>query len=95
MRTYELMLILNPQLEEEAIEATLQKVESIVTTGNGEILNVNKWGKRRLAYEINDNTDGFYVVIDLKAENEVTFELERILKITGEVLRHLLIRKGE
>lgn len=93
MRTYELMLLLSPELEEEAVEALLARTTEIVTSRNGEITNIDKWGKRRLAYEVQDHTEGFYVVIKFKADNEATTEVDRVLKITEEVLRFLLVRK--
>lgn len=92
MRTYELMLLLDPQLEEENLDALVERTTGIITATNGEILEVNKLGKRRLAYEVEGNTEGFYVVIDIKADNEATTEVERVLKITEEVLRFLLVR---
>ncbi len=95
MRAYELMLIVNPNLDEEATEAVIEKAQGLITQGGGEITNVNKWGKRRLAYEIQGNTDGFYVVIDFNADNETTTEVDRVLKITEEVVRFLLVRKEE
>ncbi|HOB08311.1 MAG: 30S ribosomal protein S6 [Limnochordia bacterium] len=93
MRAYELMLLLNPELEEEALEAVIQKTTDIVTSRNGEIENIDRWGKRKLAYEVKDYTEGFYVVIRFKADNEATTEVDRVLKITEEVLRFLLVRK--
>lgn len=95
MRTYELMLLLSPELEEEAVEALLARTTEIVTSRNGEITNIDKWGKRRLAYEVQDHTEGFYVVIKFKADNEATTEVDRVLKITEEVLRFLLVRTGK
>ncbi len=95
MRAYELMLIVNPNLDEEATEAVIEKAQGLITQGGGEVANVNKWGKRRLAYEIQGNTDGFYVVIDFNADNETTTEVDRVLKITEEVVRFLLVRKEE
>jgi len=95
VRAYELMLLLNPQLEEEAIEAVIKKTTDIVTSRNGEIENIDRWGKRRLAYEVQDHTEGFYVVIRFKADNEATTEVDRVLKITEEVLRFLLVRKDK
>jgi len=92
VRAYELMLLLNPQLEEEAVEAVIQKTTEIVTSRNGEIENIDRWGKRKLAYEVQDLTEGFYVVIRFKADNEATTEVDRVLKITEEVLRFLLVR---
>lgn len=93
MRAYEVMLLLNPELEEEALEAVIQKTTDIVTSRNGEIENIDRWGKRKLAYEVKDYAEGFYVVIRFKADNEATTEVDRVLKITEEVLRFLLVRK--
>jgi len=59
----------------------------------GEVEKVDQWGKRRFAYEIKNYTEGFYVVIDFKAESGATSEVERILKITDEVVRYLLVRR--
>ena len=70
-------------------------IKSLIEGIGGEIEKVDKWGKRRFAYEINDNTEGFYVVIDFKAESGATSEVERILKITDEVVRYLLVRKDQ
>jgi small subunit ribosomal protein S6 len=95
VRTYELMLLLSPELEEEAVEALLARTTEIVTSRNGEITNIDKWGKRRLAYEVQDHTEGFYVVIKFKADNEATTEVDRVLKITEEVLRFLLVRTDQ
>ncbi|NLM69108.1 MAG: 30S ribosomal protein S6 [Firmicutes bacterium] len=95
MRTYELMLLLSPELEEEAVDALIARTTEIVTSRNGEIENIDKWGKRRLAYEVQDHTEGFYVVITFKADNEATTEVDRVLKITEEVLRFLLVRTGK
>lgn len=92
MRSYELMVLLNPNLDEEAINAVTQRVNDIVSANNGAIDGVDKWGKRKLAYEIEDNTEGFYVVIKFKADNEAIAEVDRVLKITDGVLRFLLVR---
>ena len=70
MRAYELMLLLNPELEEEAVEALIEKTTEIIKVRNGEIENIDQWGKRKLAYEVQDHTEGFYVVIRFKADNE-------------------------
>ncbi len=95
MRSYEMMMILRSTLDETAIEGVLEKISAIITSRNGEIAKVEKWGKRRLAYEVNENTDGFYVVMDFKAGNDATTEVDRVLKITDEVVRFLLVRKEE
>ncbi len=95
MRAYELMLIVNPDLEEEATDAVIERTSNLIQRGGGEVTNINKWGKRRLAYEIRGNTEGFYVVIDFNADDETTTEVERVLKITEEVVRFLLVRKND
>ncbi len=95
MRAYELMLIVNPALEEEATDAVIERTSNLIQRGGGEVTNINKWGKRRLAYEIRGNTEGFYVVIDFNADDETTTEVERVLKITEEVVRFLLVRKND
>lgn len=95
MRAYEMMLIYSPQLDEEALNAAIERTTTLIANNSGEIEKVDIWGKRRFAYEINDQTDGFYVVIDFKAESGATSEVERILKITEEVVRYLLVRREE
>ena len=95
MRTYELMLTINPEIETENIDIIVERISGIITNQNGEVVNVDKWGKRKLAYEVNGNTEGFYVVIVFKADNEAITEIDRVLKITEEVLRFLLVRRDK
>ncbi|NLJ80420.1 MAG: 30S ribosomal protein S6 [Firmicutes bacterium] len=95
MRAYELMVIYAPNLDEEGLEAQIDRTKELIVNIGGEIEKVDTWGKRRFAYEINDNTEGFYVVIDFKAEGGTTSEVERILKITDEVVRYLLVRRNK
>ncbi|MGI6673850.1 MAG: 30S ribosomal protein S6 [Limnochordia bacterium] len=93
MRAYELMVIYSSRLDEEGLNAQIEKTKDLIVGVGGEIEKVDLWGRRRFAYEINDNTEGFYVVIDFKAESGATSEVERILKITDEVVRYLLVRR--
>ena len=95
MRNYELMVIYVPQLDEEGLDAQIERTTDLIASVGGEVEKVDKWGKRRFAFEIKDNTEGFYVVIDFKAESGATSEVERILKITAEVVRYLLVRMDE
>lgn len=95
MRPYEVMYILDPQLDEEAIGALVERFEKIVTDGGGEIEKTDRWGKRRLAYEIDDRTEGFYVVMNFRSESAPAKELERVMKISDGVIRHLLVRREE
>jgi small subunit ribosomal protein S6 len=89
------MLVLNPNLEEEALDSRVGKVQELITDRGGEIVKTEKWGKRKLAYEIAEFTEGFYVVMTFQAESAVAAELERVLKITDDVIRHLLVRTDE
>lgn len=95
MRPYELMYILHPDLEEEAIEALVNRFRDLVTNEGGEVIKLDRWGKRRLAYEINRVRDGFYVVMKFKARTETADELNRVLKITDGVLRHIITREDQ
>ncbi|HHW55828.1 MAG: 30S ribosomal protein S6 [bacterium] len=92
MVAYELMVILNPELSEEETEGTLQRLQDIIREGEGEVSNLDKWGKRRLAYEVKKFREGYYAVLNFKAAPAVAAELERIIKITDNIIRYLLIR---
>jgi len=91
MRKYEVMYILRPELEQEAIQAAVEKFQGIIQNG-GEITKHDVMGKRRLAYEINKIRDGIYVLVNFTATPEVVAELERILKISDEVIRYLITK---
>lgn len=95
MRAYEVMLLLKPELEEETRNALLERVNGIITSHNGLIENTNIWGKKRMAYEINNYREAVYVIIDFKADFATTSELERVLKLQDNVLRFMLVRKEE
>ena len=96
VRPYEIMLVLDPELDqEEAMEALLQRLQGVVTDGGGEITKKDPWGKRRLAYEVRGNTEGYYVVMNFRSESSVAQELERVVKLTDGVIRHLLVRLDE
>jgi len=88
-RDYELGLIINPEVSEEEIRAILDRIEQIVANFGGQIVKVNQWGRRRLAYPIERHRDGFYVFIDMILTPETVIELERTLKVSETVLRHM------
>jgi small subunit ribosomal protein S6 len=75
MRDYETMFILRPDLEEEAVEAVTTRFQGLITDGGGTVASVNKWGKRRLAYEIRGYGEGVYVIMEFSAEADVAREL--------------------
>jgi small subunit ribosomal protein S6 len=92
MNHYELMYIMVPTLEGEALEAVMTKVTTLIESVNGTITEVKKWGKRRLAYEINDIKEGFYVVVTFDADPSSITEIDRVLKLTEEILRFMITR---
>ncbi len=91
MNSYEVMFIVNVAKGEEVTEATLSKFVSIIEA-NAEIVDVAKWGKRRLAYPIQDMPEGFYTVVTFKSAPEFPSELERLMNIDESVMRSLVIR---
>lgn len=88
-RDYELALIISPEASEEETRAILDRVEQIVANHGGQIVRVNQWGRRRLAYPIERHRDGFYVFIDMILTPETVSELERTLKVSETVLRYM------
>src|SRR5579859_997469 len=92
-RDYELAFILNPEVSEEETRAILERVEQIVATYGGQIVKVNQWGRRRLAYPIERHRDGLYVFIDMILTPETVSELERMLKVSVIVLRQMTKRR--
>ena len=89
MRKYEVMYIIRPDIEQEAVQAAVEKFQGIISNG-GEITKHDVQGKRRLAYEIKKHRDGVYVLVNFNAEPAVVTELERIMKISDEVIRYLI-----
>ena len=92
MRAYELMVIIDPEVEERTVEPSLQKFLNVITNDGGTIEKVDIWGRRRLAYEINKKTEGIYAVIDLTAEPATVKELDRQLTLNESVMRTKVIR---
>ena len=94
VNAYEVMYIVKP-VEDEACEAVVAKFEKLITANGGNVEKTDRWGKRRLAYEIQDLNEGIYVLVTFQADAAAVKELDRVMKITDEVLRHMIIRKGE
>jgi small subunit ribosomal protein S6 len=92
-RDYELGFILNPEVSEEQSHAMLERVEQIVSNYDGQVVRVNQWGRRRLAYPIQHHRDGYYVFFDMTLTPETVLELDRTMKVSEEVLRHLIKRR--
>ena len=94
MREYEVMVIFDPDAESSAVDAVVARVTDLLTENGGEVQGTDAWGKRRLAYEIDHKTEGVYTLISFKSEPGVLTELERILSLTDEVIRHKVVRKA-
>ena len=92
MRSYELMVILDPDLEERSISPLIDSFLNVIRTGGGKVEKVDTWGRRRLSYEINKKSEGIYSVIDLKAKPEVVKELDRQLNLSESILRTKVLR---
>jgi small subunit ribosomal protein S6 len=89
------MLMLTPNLDDEAREAALEKVQSLITSVDGAVDNVDPWGKRKLAFEVDDLTEGDYTVVDFHATPDSIAEIDRVLRITDTVVRFMLIRRDD
>ena len=95
MHPYELMVILNPEVDDRTVQPTLEKFLGVVTAGGGSIDNVDVWGRRRLAYEIQKKSEGVYAVVNFTAEPATTLELERQLRLSESIMRTKVLRADE
>lgn len=86
------MLIVIPELDEEQVENTIGRFRTIIERTGGEAGEVNHWGRRKLAYEIDHRTDGFYAVMEFTAGERTLTELKRILRVSDDVLRHMVVK---
>jgi len=92
LRAYELIVIISPEIDEEEIPTTVEKINQFIIERGGSIAEVNQWGKRKLAYPIKHFVEGNYVLTQFTMEPRLTEELEASLGISEEILRHLLVR---
>ncbi|MEW5953074.1 MAG: 30S ribosomal protein S6 [Bacillota bacterium] len=95
MRLYEVVFVLRPELDEEAVAVLMEKFKNLIESRGGEITRLDKWGKRRLAYEINKVREGIYMLLHYKGEPAIAHELDRVIKITDGVLRFIIVREDE
>ena len=93
MRKYETIFILHPSLDEEAVKANIEKFQGVIENGGGKVENVDFWGKRKLAYEINKVNEGYYTLINFEANPELPKELDRVFRITDGVIRHIVVKQ--
>ena len=94
LNSYETLFVVDCSIGEDAVKATVEKFTAMIAE-NGTIESVDEWGKRRLAYPINDQNDGYYVLVNFKSEGEFPAELERVFGINEYILRSIVIRQVE
>ena len=95
MKKYELALVVSAKVEDEVREATVEKAKEAITSLGGQITNVDEWGKKQLAYEIQKMNEGFYYFIQFDAETDIPAQLEQRLRIMDNVLRYLVVKAEE
>ena len=95
MRDYEVLYIVRADLDDDKVQDAVKRVNTLIERSGGTIERTNLWGKRKLAYEVKHQKEGSYVLQDFKLDPDRVPELEAALKITEEVLRHLIVRKPE
>jgi len=94
-RHYEVMFIVDPRLEDQAIQQSLDRFTSIVTGRGGELTKVDHWGRRKLAFEIKHLNEGYYAIASFQAEPSAMDELDRVLRLADELVRHKITRPGK
>lgn len=92
LRKYEVIYIIRPDFDEEKYRAIVERYNTLIQDNGGEVLKVDPWGKRRLAYEINKIREGYYVLLEISCDTELPTELERNFKISDEIMRYLITR---
>ncbi|RCW64558.1 30S ribosomal protein S6 [Saliterribacillus persicus] len=95
MRNYEIMYIIRPDIEEDAQTALVERFNAYLSDNGAEIVKVDEKGKKRLAYEINDYRDGYYVLINFKGDEKAINEFDRQAKFSDDIIRHIAIREDD
>lgn len=95
MRSYEMMAILNPDLETEVHESSLKKIEKLIADNSGQLKSVDNWGKKRLAYEIKHVKEGNYSIFHFQGTAATVKEVDRVLKIDDNVVRFMIVKVPE
>src|SRR5690625_5413415 len=90
MRAYEILYVIRPNIEEDEKTALVERFDDLLTSNGAEIVESKEWGKRGLAYEINDFKDGFYHIIKVNDDGTATQEVERLAKISNDIIRHIV-----
>ncbi|PMC35561.1 30S ribosomal protein S6 [Bacillus sp. UMB0899] len=95
MRKYEVMYIIRPNIEDEAKKALVERFNNVLSDNGAEVAETKEWGKRRLAYEINDFRDGYYMLLQVSSESAAVQEFDRLAKISEDIIRHIVIKKED
>jgi small subunit ribosomal protein S6 len=95
MKKYEIMYIIRPNIEDEARKALVERFNNILSENGAELTEAKEWGKRRLAYEINDFRDGYYMLLQVNAAAEAVQEFDRLAKISEDMIRHIVLKKED
>ena len=95
MKAYELLFFVDPTLDAETRLAVMKRIDTTIAEGNGKVDNVDEWGKRKLAYEINGLTDGDYTLVNFHADPQIVAELDRVLRINDAVVRHMIVKRED
>lgn len=95
MKKYEIMYIIRPNIEDEAKKAVVERFNNVLTEKGAEVAEAKEWGKRRLAYEINDFRDGYYMLLNVNADAEAVQEFDRLAKISEDIIRHIVVRNEQ
>jgi len=95
MHEYELVVIIHPDLDDEAIDQAMGRIDGWIKDGGGKVDSIDKWGKRRLSYEIQKQNEGIYYLMNVSLMPESIAELERNLMILEPVMRHMIVAKND
>jgi small subunit ribosomal protein S6 len=95
MAQYELILVVQPEMEEEPLKALVEKVSQTIRDLGGQVVQVDTWGRRRMAYSIKKHRDGFYFLVQMEMPTSAVRNLERSLKLVEDLMRYLVVRKDE
>ena len=95
MKAYELLFFVAPTISDEDRIAVMKRIETTIAGGEGKVDNVDEWGKRKLAYEIDGLTDGDYTLVDFHANPQSVAELDRVLRINDAVVRHMIVKRED
>jgi small subunit ribosomal protein S6 len=93
LRSYETLFVLKPDLDEDATTAAIERLTELIQKNKGTVEQINRWGKKRLAYEIEDYREGYYTLVYFQGEPETAKELDRVMRISDFLLRHTIVRR--